>query len=179
MDDASIEEEFEHGRQLCPDDGCIGVISAEGLCQVCGAIGEDKVSAETETLLVPRMKRHSSQGVDLVHRALCPDGSCIGVIGPDGRCKECGHVTDSIIMDPRLRGLNLDESELEKATFSTRIETPSPETHIPSPETSPDAPQAVQDSESDSFEARVLCPDGACIGLIGSSGSCQECGHLL
>jgi hypothetical protein len=23
-------------------------------------------------------------------RRLCSDGSCIGVIGPDGRCKECG-----------------------------------------------------------------------------------------
>jgi hypothetical protein len=24
------------------------------------------------------------------NRTLCADGSCIGVIGPDGRCKECG-----------------------------------------------------------------------------------------
>jgi hypothetical protein len=23
-------------------------------------------------------------------RILCSDGNCIGVIGPDGRCKECG-----------------------------------------------------------------------------------------
>ena len=23
-------------------------------------------------------------------RALCPDGSCTGLIGPDGRCKACG-----------------------------------------------------------------------------------------
>lgn len=23
-------------------------------------------------------------------RQLCPDGACIGVIGPDGRCKICG-----------------------------------------------------------------------------------------
>jgi hypothetical protein len=23
-------------------------------------------------------------------RRLCSDGNCIGVIGPDGRCKECG-----------------------------------------------------------------------------------------
>jgi len=23
-------------------------------------------------------------------RILCSDGTCIGVIGPDGRCKECG-----------------------------------------------------------------------------------------
>lgn len=24
------------------------------------------------------------------NRRLCSDESCIGVIGPDGRCKECG-----------------------------------------------------------------------------------------
>ena len=23
-------------------------------------------------------------------RRLCSDGNCIGVVGPDGRCKECG-----------------------------------------------------------------------------------------
>lgn len=27
---------------------------------------------------------------DWASRRLCPDGNCIGVIGPDGRCKECG-----------------------------------------------------------------------------------------
>jgi hypothetical protein len=24
------------------------------------------------------------------NRVLCSDGTCIGVIGPDGKCKECG-----------------------------------------------------------------------------------------
>ncbi len=28
--------------------------------------------------------------IDLSKRRLCSDGACIGVIGPDGRCKECG-----------------------------------------------------------------------------------------
>ena len=27
---------------------------------------------------------------DWDRRILCSDGNCIGVIGPDGRCKECG-----------------------------------------------------------------------------------------
>ena len=27
-------------------------------------------------------------------RILCSDESCIGVIGPDGRCKECGKPYD-------------------------------------------------------------------------------------
>ena len=28
--------------------------------------------------------------IDLENRELCPDGSCTGVLGPDGLCKECG-----------------------------------------------------------------------------------------
>jgi hypothetical protein len=28
--------------------------------------------------------------LDWEQRRLCSDESCIGVIGPDGRCKECG-----------------------------------------------------------------------------------------
>jgi hypothetical protein len=32
--------------------------------------------------------------VDLERRILCPDGACIGVIGPDGTCKECGTPMD-------------------------------------------------------------------------------------
>jgi hypothetical protein len=29
-----------------------------------------------------------------------------------------------------------------------------------------------------SLEDRILCPDGACIGLIGSDGRCKVCGKL-
>lgn len=27
--------------------------------------------------------------IDFDSRKLCSDGTCIGIIGPDGRCKEC------------------------------------------------------------------------------------------
>jgi hypothetical protein len=27
-------------------------------------------------------------------RALCPDGACVGVLGPHGRCKVCGQVAE-------------------------------------------------------------------------------------
>lgn len=33
-------------------------------------------------------------GDDWDNRVLCSDGTCIGVIGPDGRCKECGKPYD-------------------------------------------------------------------------------------
>jgi len=32
--------------------------------------------------------------IDLENRQLCPDGSCTGVLGPDGRCRECGRSAD-------------------------------------------------------------------------------------
>ena len=32
----------------------------------------------------------SSTAADWESRTLCSDGNCIGVIGPDGLCKECG-----------------------------------------------------------------------------------------
>ena len=31
-----------------------------------------------------------SDNSDWENRILCSDESCIGVVGPDGRCKECG-----------------------------------------------------------------------------------------
>ena len=38
----------------------------------------------------PNGEELSHSDDDWENRTLCPDESCIGVIGPDGRCKECG-----------------------------------------------------------------------------------------
>ena len=35
-------------------------------------------------------EKERSHSDDWENRTLCPDEGCIGVIGPDGRCKECG-----------------------------------------------------------------------------------------
>ena len=35
-------------------------------------------------------KKASKVDVEWERRVLCGDESCIGIIGPDGRCKECG-----------------------------------------------------------------------------------------
>jgi hypothetical protein len=42
-----------------------------------------KVDMETE-------KDEKQDELDWESRQLCSDESCIGVIGPDGRCNECG-----------------------------------------------------------------------------------------
>lgn len=36
--------------------------------------------------------------------------------------------------------------------------------------------QVAKAKNEDSFENRVLCSDGRCIGVIGSDGRCKECG---
>ena len=38
--------------------------------------------------------------LDLENRRLCPDGACIGVIGPDGTCRVCGRVDDAGPIEP-------------------------------------------------------------------------------
>ncbi len=35
-------------------------------------------------------EEHDEGSIDFSSRKLCSDGTCIGVIGSDGRCKECG-----------------------------------------------------------------------------------------
>jgi hypothetical protein len=40
---------------------------------------------------------------------------------------------------------------------------------------------AVEDDEGDGAfagEERELCPDGACIGVIGPAGKCKVCGRV-
>jgi hypothetical protein len=38
------------------------------------------------------------------------------------------------------------------------------------------ARQVAKAKNEDSFENRVLCSDGRCIGVVGSDGRCKECG---
>lgn len=91
-------------------------------------------------------------------RMLCPDGACVGVIGPDGTCKVCGRAAPNW-GDERRRGQRPTaevEKELE-AKISTHDLTAAP----------------------DDFDSRQLCPDGACIGVIGDDGACRVCGRRL
>jgi len=110
-------------------------------------------------------------------RILCSDGNCIGVIGPDGRCKECGKPYDGteqiydnddneqeIYDTPPDEGLISDEQDFfpeDSDKHNNHFDESSPET----------------DSESESeWDKRILCSDGNCIGVIGPDGRCKECG---
>lgn len=108
-------------------------------------------------------------------RVLCSDGNCIGVIGPDGRCKECGKPYDGteqiydnddneqeIYDTPPDEGLISDEQDFfpeDSGKHDNHFDKSSTET----------------DSESE-WDKRILCSDGNCIGVIGPDGRCKECG---
>ena len=98
-----------------------------------------------------------SDTFDPSNRELCADGSCIGVIGPDGLCKECQKPGSNTGLDPRTRGLRSDDEVADQL-----------EANI--------AQGDIAEAPAD-FDDRELCPDGACIGVIGAGGHCSECGR--
>jgi hypothetical protein len=89
-------------------------------------------------------------------RVLCSDGSCIGTIGADGKCRECGKPYEGIL--PQGYGT---EVAAEPAMDQPK--------------------QALSDAveSDDDWNKRVLCSDGTCIGVIGPDGKCRECGKPM
>jgi hypothetical protein len=83
---SSDELDLEN-RVLCVDGTCIGVIGPDGRCKECGKPYKKELAEENN---IEEQELEDNQELDLENRVLCVDGTCIGVIGPDGRCKECG-----------------------------------------------------------------------------------------
>jgi hypothetical protein len=97
------------------------------------------------------------------NRQLCSDGNCIGVIGPDGRCKECGKPGEAGAPPADVAAAVLEEPAVDEHEDP---EEPTGEDGFEEPEVSGD----------DDWDNRQLCPDGNCIGVIGPDGRCKECG---
>jgi len=96
-------------------------------------------------------------------RTLCSDESCIGVIGPDGRCKECGLAYSGPF------------EATKKESAASDVEVPDPEEEV----TGESEESQENDAESQTdveWEQRTLCSDESCIGVIGPNGRCKECG---
>jgi hypothetical protein len=85
------DSEFDSTRRLCPDGSCIGVMKEDGHCSVCGrdAHGAAAAASAEEIREAEETPGDGAGGFD-PNRRLCEDGSCVGVIGPDGRCGVCG-----------------------------------------------------------------------------------------
>ena len=91
-------------------------------------------------------------------RRLCPDGACVGVIGPDGKCSECGRTASGEPAPDESIAMGTDES------IATETDDPVTET----------APVPNDDGAFD--PNRHLCSDDGCIGIIGDDGRCKVCG---
>jgi hypothetical protein len=82
------EEEIDlENRELCPDGSCTGVLGADGRCKECGRSATGAPAPEAAGVTSALSGDEEALDED---RQLCPDGSCTGLIGSDGRCKECG-----------------------------------------------------------------------------------------
>lgn len=125
-------------------------------------------------------------------RQLCPDGGCVGVIGPDGTCKVCGRAAPNW-GDERKRGLidppdedegdgdddddDLDADELAADGDGDGDEYDDDADDDESYDGDRDGDRAGLTGSSGEWGERRLCADGTCIGLLGSDGRCKVCGR--
>ena len=98
---------------------------------------------------------------DWENRVLCSDESCIGVIGPDGRCKECGKSYEGAQTEEGSQSAESDETQTGSVGVDNFDAT---------------EPTQTETADSSSWENRTLCSDESCIGVIGPDGRCKECG---
>jgi hypothetical protein len=94
---------------------------------------------------------------DSDNRILCSDESCIGTIGPDGKCRECGKPCAGEL--PSGQGASSG--------------------HTVAPEAQKSISSKMNIDSNDDWENRMLCSDESCIGTIGPDGKCKECGKPL
>src|SRR6266567_219353 len=108
---------------------------------------------------------------DWDQRQLCPDGTCVGVIGPDGTCKVCGRAAPNW-GDERNRGLldppeDDDEAKDDLAALNGDDDDDDDDDgDDDEDDDEPDEP-AVAAAPRGAWSGRQLCTDGACIGVIG------------
>jgi len=94
----------------------------------------------------------SDETFDPSRRRLCPDGACIGLIGDDGVCSECGR------------------TEAQAAAGEEPVGAPAASFD--------DAPGAPGEASPGGFDpSRRLCDDGSCVGVVGGDGVCSICGR--
>ena len=127
----------------------------------------DDTAAETETGM-PRddVDDLPTSDEDWDSRVLCSDESCIGVIGPDGRCRQCGKPAGP---DYQPAGGKQDAVELEAPSEESLENAVATED-----EDIVDEDLVIDDAE---WEQRILCSDESCIGVIGPDGRCRQCGR--
>ena len=188
-------------RELCPDGACTGLIGPEGTCKVCGRVapnwgderkrgtavveGDDEYEDDEEDEagepdpITPGVKAETSAWSK---RSLCPDGACIGLIGEDGKCKECGKTgvpgaADDDEYEDEEEEYEDEEEEYEDEEDDELAAAADELAGVASNDEVDRADEIAKGANEDGDDNRKLCPDGACIGLIGPDGKCKECGR--
>jgi hypothetical protein len=110
--------------------------------------------------------------LDLESRVLCPDGACIGVIGDDGRCRVCGRAGEA----PPVRAGRVDDDADGDQEDAGEFDDDFDDDDGDRVEAGAEGDPALGGS-SDFDDGGELCPDGACIGLLGPDGACKVCGR--
>lgn len=116
-------------------------------------------------------KKKTTDNIDLAwkFRVLCSDEACIGVIGPDKRCRECGRLYEGEL-PPNFGELAMQEEDDKEAL---PFEDAGVEGLEEDEEADDDADEPKVDDE---WANRILCSDESCIGVIGPDGRCKDCG---
>jgi hypothetical protein len=104
-------------------------------------------------------------------RTLCKDESCIGVIGKDGRCKECG-----LEFGPGWSAPEPGDGPPAAATSENEVAVENDQPQEIEDDASDDTGEPDKIDENDDWSKRTLCKDESCIGVIGPDGRCKECG---
>lgn len=112
------------------------------------AVMRAKSKSQAKARMQQETKTEHYSEDDWNSRILCGDGCCIGIIGKDGRCKECGKTL----------------GETSNDRNATRNDFPQ---------------DNMDDDKQTDWDNRVLCSDGACIGIMGLDGRCTQCGKRL
>jgi len=112
-----------------------------------------------------------TEAFDPTRRKLCPDGTCIGVIGEDGRCGECGRTeAQAEAGEARLK----DGAEVVDGPVTGYGDSGLGDV-------GPISDVAIEGAGSGTagFDptTRRLCDDGSCVGVVGDDGVCRVCGR--
>jgi hypothetical protein len=130
-------------------------------------------------------------------RQLCPDGGCVGVIGPDGTCKVCGRAAPNW-GDERTRGLiappeDDQNGEADADDDELAADGGDGDEYEDGGDADDDGDDGDDDDEDEAggtrgadhllamagdWGTRRLCPDGGCVGVIGPDGHCNVCGKV-
>jgi hypothetical protein len=110
-------------------------------------------------------------------RRLCPDGSCIGVVGDDGRCKVCGRDAGGGAKSGGAKSAAAPATGVAAVSEATTDESDLDSGSSDSDDNDVVAADAAEPGALSFDPARRLCSDGNCIGLIGPNGNCNVCGQ--